>query len=106
MKVNGKQRILLWVFAAIGLFGINGLFLYGTFFLPEQMQAAYSNVYAVAFMLEALVLLPLFCFLIYAARLKSPGWIGFLILSLVGSLAFSIPFSVLLWTRGGDHAAK
>jgi len=31
--------------------------------------------------------------------LKSPGWIGFLILSILGSLAFSIPFSILMWQK-------
>lgn len=105
MKLSGKQRIILWVVSAIGFFGINGLFLYASLFQPEQMTETWTNLFAMAFMLEAVVLLPLFCFLINAAKLKSPGWVGFLVLSLLGSLAFSIPFSVLLWTRGNDDGS-
>ena len=99
MKFTKAQRLILWFVSAIGLFGINGLFLYAVFFQSKQMNAAYDNLYAMAFILEAFVLLPLGCFLIWALKLKSPGWLGFLILSLLGSLAFSIPFSILLWSR-------
>lgn len=100
-NLSKTQKIVLWCAAAIGLLGINGLFLYSVIFRPELMEAAQANLYSLAFILEAFVLLPLSCFLIAAAKLKSPGWIAFLLLSLVGSLAFSIPFSVLLWNRRG-----
>lgn len=100
-NLSKTQKIVLWCAAAIGLLGINGLFLYSVISRPELMQAAQSNLYALAFILEAFVLLPLFCYLIAVTKLKSPGWIGFLLLSLVGSLAFSIPFSILLWNRRG-----
>lgn len=100
-NLSKVQKIILWCAAAIGLLGINGLFLYSVIFRPELMQAAQSNLYSLAFILEAFVLLPLFCYLIAAAKLRSPGWIGFLLLSLAGSLAFSIPFSILLWNRRG-----
>jgi len=100
-NLSKTQRIVLWCASAIGLLGINGLFLYSVIFRPELMQAAQSNLYSLAFILEAFVLLPLACFLIATAKLKSPGWIGFLLLSLAGSLAFSIPFSILLWNRQG-----
>jgi hypothetical protein len=99
MKFTKTQRLILWCASAIGLVGINGLFLWALFFQPEQMNAAYSNLYAMAFIREAFVLLPLGCFLIWALKLKSPGWLGFLFLSLLGSLAFSIPFSILLWSH-------
>jgi len=89
----------LWCASAVGLFGINGLFLYAVYFQSEQIQAAFDNLYAMAFIIEAFVLLPLGCFLVSALKLKSPGWLGFLVLSLLGSLAFSIPFSILLWSR-------
>ena len=97
--LSKSQRVMLWCVAAIGLFGINGLFLYAAIFRPEQMGEAQTNLFALAFILEAFVLLPLFCFLVAIAKLKSPGWFVFLVLSLVGSLAFSIPFSILLWSR-------
>jgi hypothetical protein len=67
------------------------------------MGEAQANLVALAFILEAFVLLPLFCFLIATAKLKSPGWIAFLVLLLAGSLAFSIPFSILMWRRSSTR---
>jgi hypothetical protein len=101
MNLTRSQKIILWIAAAIGLFGINGLFLYSVFVHPEQIREAQANLYAMAFVLEAFVLLPVLCFLISAAKLKSLGWKSFLVLSLLGSLVFSIPLSVLLWNRKG-----
>ncbi len=99
MRFSKNQRLFLWLVSAIGLFGVNGLFLFTTFFRQAQISEAYNNLYAMVFILEAIVLLPLFCFLILVAKLRSPDWKMFLILSLLGSLAFSIPFSILRWTR-------
>ena len=39
-------------------------------------------------------------------ELRNPGWVGFLFLSLVGSLAFSVPVSVLLWSRKQDEGVE
>ena len=103
MKLNRQHRAVLWFVATIGLLGINGVFLYTVLFRPELVREAFANLYSVVFIIEAFILLPLLCFLIAVAKLKSPNWCGFLILSLLGSLAFSIPFSILLWTRGNDN---
>lgn len=102
MKLKKQHRIILWVVATIGLFGINGVFLYTVIFRPELGKEAGGSLYAMVFIVEAFILLPLFCFLIAIAKLKSPNWLGFLGLSLLGSLAFSIPFSILLWTKAND----
>src|SRR5262245_25268777 len=102
MNLTRVQKIILWVAAAIGLIVINGLFFYSILVHSEQVKEAQKNFYALGFMLEAFVLLPVLCFLISIAKLKSPGWITFLVLSLLGSLAFSIPFSVLLWSRNAE----
>jgi hypothetical protein len=103
MELSKIQRVILWIVSAIGLFGINGLFLYAAIFRPEQMEEVHTNLFAMAFIIEAFVLLPLFCYLIAVAGFKSPGWKSFLVLSLVGSLAFSIPFSFLRWSRGSKQ---
>jgi hypothetical protein len=102
MKLSAWQKVILWCVAAIGLFGINGLFVYSMAVRPWEMKGIQTNLCALAFMLEAFLLLPLFCYLIAIAKLKSPGWITFLILSLLGSLAFSIPFSILMWNRNAE----
>lgn len=102
-ELTKAQRIILWCASVMGLFGINGLFLYVVFVHPEQIGGARSNLFAMAFILEAFVLLPVFCFLIAIAKLKSSGWIAFLVLSLASSLAFSIPFSLLMWSGGRNR---
>ena len=99
INIRTHHRIILWIFAFIGFLGINGVFLYTIIFRPELAREAMGNLYAMVFIVEAFVLLPLFCFLIALAKLKSPNWLGFLALSLLGSLAFAIPMSILLWTR-------
>jgi hypothetical protein len=106
MKLTAIQKIILWFAAAIGLFGINGLFIYSMAVRPWEMKDMQTNLYALGFMLEAFILLPLFCYLIAIAKLKSPGWIIFLVLSLLGSLAFSIPFSILMWSRNAEKKIK
>src|SRR5262245_60142996 len=102
MNLTPRQKIVLWCVAAIGLFGINGLFLYSMAVRPWEMKDIQTNLYALAFMMEAFLLLPLFCYLIAIAKLKSPGWKTFLVISLLGSLAFSIPFSILMWNRNAE----
>lgn len=99
IELRKHHRLILWIFAVVGFLGINGVFLYSIVFRPELAWEAMENLYAMVFMVEAFVLLPLFCFLIALARLKSPNWLGFLAMSLLGSLAFAIPMSILLWTR-------
>ena len=51
MNFTEKQRYILWDAAAIGLFGINGLFLFATFFRTKQVSQAYNNLYAMTFSL-------------------------------------------------------
>ena len=99
IRLTNAQKIILWCFSIVGLLVVNGLFLYTLFFKAELIGDAQQNLYSLAFIMEAFLLIPLFCFLIYVAKLNSPGWIGFLILSILGSLAFSIPFSILMWQR-------
>ena len=43
MNFTEKQRYILWDATAIGLFRINGLFLFATFFLTEQICQAYNK---------------------------------------------------------------
>lgn len=101
MIIKKQHKIVLWVASILGFFGVNGIFIYSVLFRPELILEALGNLYAMVFIVEAFILLPLLCFLIAIAKLKSPSWVGFLFLSLLGSLAFSIPFSILMWSRNG-----
>ena len=102
-RLTRTQRLALWIFSLIGLVGINGLFLYAVMSTPVSSLGVGINPAALAFIIEAFVLLGLLCFLIRVYELRNPGWVGFLVLSLVGSLAFSVPVSVLLWSRTQDE---
>lgn len=92
-------RVLLIVVAAVGLFGLNGVFLYYALLRPETMTAALANPIALVFVLEAFVMVGLAAWVIATLGLKRPGWIAFVVLSLVGGLAFSVP-AFLLWRMG------
>ncbi len=101
-QLTRSQRLALWISSLIGFFGVNGLFLYAVVFTPALSLGVGINPVALAFIIEAFVLLGILCFLIRIYELRNPGWVGFLVLSLVGSLAFSVPVSVLLWSRTQD----
>jgi hypothetical protein len=104
MNLSKFHKIILSIVSAIGLFIINSMFIYSLLLRSDLITNAYDNLFAMTFMLEAFILLPLFCLLIHAAKLKSPDWKVFLLFSLGGSLAFSIPFSILLWNRNNTFS--
>lgn len=92
-------RLLLWLLAGFGLFVLNGVYLYFTFARPEVASAAMSNPVSLVFMTEAFVLMVLGAWLIARAGLRRPGWGVFIVLSIAGSLIFSIPAFLLLHMR-------
>ena len=71
MNFTEKQRYILWDAAAIGLFGINGLFLFATFFRTKQVSQAYNNLYAMTFIIEAFVLLNIYFVFLYPLQNSS-----------------------------------
>lgn len=97
-QYSRKERVALWVVAGLGLIGVNGTFLYGLVFVPGAHAEALGNPIALAFMLEAFLLLGLLAYLLAKWRVSrlGPGW--FVSLSILGSIAFALP-AVLLWGR-------
>ena len=89
-------QTVLWLLSALGLLGLNGAFLYYAIFRPEVMTAAQQNPISLVFIIEAFVLVAFAAWVIAWLGLKRPGWLAFVIMSLVGSLAFSVPFFLLL----------
>lgn len=83
----------MWLLLA-ALFGLvvpNGLFIVWLFTEFDGISAMLSNRLALAFMLEAVLLLVLLA--VYFAR-RPPGpirWPWFVVLSLVGGLGFGLP---------------
>jgi hypothetical protein len=97
IQYSSFERLLLWVLAVVGLVMINGAFIYGLI-NREVLQEALANPLTMAFVAESLLLMGVFAYLLTkwgVARLS--GW-WFVILSLLGSMAFALPV-VLLWPR-------
>jgi hypothetical protein len=101
-------RSLLWGVSVVGLFGINGVFLYYAALDPAMMGRALRNPIAAAFILEAVLMTILAAWLVHVSGLQRPGWGWFVVLSIVGSLAFGVPAFMLLHLRNstGEDAAR
>ena len=85
-----QDRILL-AFAVFGLIVPNGFFLYYSLLAPASFYAALGNPVALVFITEAFSLMILFAWVIRHWGFRSPGWLAFIMMSLVGSMVFSVP---------------
>lgn len=92
-------RPALYVIAALGFFGLNGVFLFYAVLRPEVMASALANPISLVFILEAFLLTGVLAWCIAVSGEKKPGWLTFVALSMVGSLAFSVPAFLLLRLR-------
>jgi hypothetical protein len=97
IEYGSSERLLLWSLAVLGFVVVNGAFLYGLL-RPGVLQEALANPVALAFMVEAMVLMGAFAYLLSKWRVSRLSWVWFVLLSLVGSMAFALPI-VLLWPR-------
>ena len=100
-KITPHRSALLAI-SIVGLTVPNGIFLYFTITSPDIYRAALQNPIALVFMAEAFFLMLFAAFWIHRYRLKAPGWLGFILLSLVGSLAFSVPFALWCYSKPRD----
>jgi len=89
----------LVVVAVFGLVVPNGLFVYWLLVEFPGLTAVLENTLALAFMLEALLLLALLA--VYFARrpIGPVGWGWFVALSIVGGLGFGLPLYYWLNVR-------
>lgn len=100
IRYTALERFLLLSLAAVGLVGVNGAFLYGVIIEPEALSAAMRNPVSLAFQVEAFLLLGALTYLLRKWGVIRISWVWFIILALLGSLAFALPVA-LLWRRGG-----
>jgi len=98
---TGRERALLWALAAIGGLGVNGAFVYGVFARPGALAAALTNPIALAFVLEALILMGMLAYLLPRWGVSRRSRLVFVALSLLGGIVFALPI-VVLWRRRGD----
>lgn len=101
-NIEGKILVLISFF---GLLVPNGVFIYFFITSPETASAAMSNPISLVFIVEAFFLTFLFAWLLRKAGVKKPTGLVFIIMSLVGSMVFSVPATLYLIARNqvGSH---
>jgi len=92
-------RPLLLIAAIAGFFAVNVPFLYFIAFERETYTQAMNNGVALVFVGEAFLLMFFIAFVIAKLGWKNPGWLFFILMSLVGSMAFSVPLQLYLISR-------
>jgi hypothetical protein len=98
---SGRERLWLSALALFTFFGINGAFVYGLLH-RDVLQAALANPLALAFILEALLLVGVLAYLLRKWDVSRVSWGWFVVLSLAGGLAFALPVALLWSERGKD----
>ena len=85
--------------AIVGFLTINCPFLYYALIDRDTYAAAMKNGMALLFIAEAFLIMIFLAIVIAKIGWKKPGWIFFVSMSILGSLAFSIPLQLYLITR-------
>lgn len=93
-----ELRILL-VLAFFGALIPNGVFLYYFFSSPETTKIALTNPISLVFIIEAFILMFLFAWLLRKMNSKMPSGRIFVVMSLLGTMVFSIPVALYLMLK-------
>jgi len=93
-----REHFWLCVLAVIGFIVVNGAFICGVFFRQKGIMDALNNPIAIAFILEAFILLGILAYFLTKWQILRLHWGWFVFLSLLGSIAFALPVA-LLWRR-------
>lgn len=101
---SATQEKLLLALAVFGLIVPNGFFLYYSLVAPAALHSALGNPVALVFITEAFLLMFLFAWMIRYLGFRSPGWLAFIIMSLLGSMVFSVPAFLYLASRNQRKA--
>jgi hypothetical protein len=97
VEYQRSERFILWGLAVVGFLGINGAVLYALL-RPDVLQQALRNPLSLAFMVEAVLIMGALAYLLTKWQVNRLHWGWFVVLSLLGSMAFALPV-VLLWPR-------
>ena len=95
MHHNPVARVLLLLASLIGLLGINGMFIFTMATHPQAGYALFSDPITAALFIEALIVMAIFAYMIAKLKFSKISWPLFILLSFIGSLAFSIPLTLL-----------
>jgi hypothetical protein len=94
---SAKERFWLWALAISGFLILNGAFLYGLADRDLVFEAV-TNPLALAFVVEAFILMGVLAYLLAKWNVTRLSWQWFVFLSVIGGLAFAVPIA-LLWRR-------
>lgn len=103
---TARERLALGSVAVVGALGLNGIFLYALVARPALLGEALGNPIALAFILEAFVLVGLLAYLMARWGVTRIGWGWFVVLSLLGGVAFALPVAVLWKSDGAAGAGR
>ena len=98
-----KQR---WILLAVSLFGLlvpNGMFFYASLHDPSGCGGVAHNLLASSFMLDAFAAMGFLAYFFAVRPIGPVRWYWFIVLSLVGGMAFSLP---LYWWLNLRRVAK
>jgi hypothetical protein len=98
--LSKSERLLLILAAVAGLFGLNGVFVYYAVFRRPELNAVLFHPVGGTLMLEAFLIVALAAVFLARRPIGRWGWKSFVLFSLLGGLAFSIPVILLLNDRG------
>jgi len=99
LTLSKTELRVLALLAVFGLIVPNGFFLYYFLTAPEVTREAMSNPISLVFMTEAFLLMFLFAWLLRKTGSTKPNGLAFIIMSLVGSMVFSVPTTLWLMFR-------
>jgi len=99
MQTPKTEKRILLILAVLGLIIPNGIYVYHQFAKPDIVAAALANPVAAVFIAEAFFLMFFFAWLIHRLGFRKPDWIVFIITSLIGGMAFSVPSFLWWFTR-------
>ena len=94
-----EERMMLLVIAILGAVGLNGVFVVVLLGRPDLWRAALQDPIAWVLMIEALLVTGVFGWWLWRKGRRRPGGLWFIVLSLLGGLAFSLPFVILAADR-------
>lgn len=73
--------------------------MYYSLFHPETLSSALSNPISLVFIIEAFLMMGLIAWLTRAVGFVRPGWLVFIVMTIAGSLAFSVPMFLIIHLR-------
>lgn len=101
INLPGKVRFVALVIAVIAFLGPNGLYLYFSLTQPELNSAVMRNPIALAFIIEAFMLVAIFLGWVYRLTHSWKRVAIYFVLTMCGSLAFSFPLFLYRNSRNG-----